>query len=134
LGLALQRAPACLETLLGMAQLCLHDGQVPLAIELLNLVSHHTAGRQEIKDRAVNLIDELKIVFSSEGTQTLCRRDPTFDLDAVIQQLLVELESQQTIPDLSVNQALRDPLSPRELEVMALIADGFKNREIADRL
>jgi ATP/maltotriose-dependent transcriptional regulator MalT len=35
---------------------------------------------------------------------------------------------------LSINQALPDPLSPRELEVLALIADGYTNREIADQL
>ncbi len=34
----------------------------------------------------------------------------------------------------SVHVTLQEPLSEREIEVLALVADGFSNREIADRL
>jgi len=29
---------------------------------------------------------------------------------------------------------MRDPLSPRELEVLSLVADGYSNKEIGERL
>jgi LuxR family transcriptional regulator, maltose regulon positive regulatory protein len=35
---------------------------------------------------------------------------------------------------LAANEALADPLTRRELEVLTLIAEGYTNRQIADRL
>ena len=39
-----------------------------------------------------------------------------------------------TVPDKAVEQALPDPLSERELEVLRLIAAGLSNDEIAQQL
>jgi len=48
--------------------------------------------------------------------------------------LLSVLEAEKQKPDLPPAQVLVDPLSERELEVLALIAAGLKNKEIAEQL
>ena len=32
------------------------------------------------------------------------------------------------------DRGMRDPLSPRELEVLSLVADGYSNKQIGERL
>jgi ATP/maltotriose-dependent transcriptional regulator MalT len=52
----------------------------------------------------------------------------------VIVELKAQLFTEDTFVPEQANWALPDPLSPRELEVLTLIADGLTNREIAGRL
>jgi LuxR family maltose regulon positive regulatory protein len=47
---------------------------------------------------------------------------------------LLEATRQPPLPQPRVDQPLVEPLTPRELEVLSLIAGGLRNREIADQL
>ena len=51
-----------------------------------------------------------------------------------VSKLLAVFEAEKQEPDLPLPQALIDPLSERELEVLALVAAGLKNKEIAEQL
>jgi ATP/maltotriose-dependent transcriptional regulator MalT len=53
---------------------------------------------------------------------------------AYFDQLIGWLESSPVKTSAAVSQALVDPLSQRELEILALIAQGLTNQEIADEL
>lgn len=48
--------------------------------------------------------------------------------------LLNAFDSSTSHPTLSANQALIEPLSERELEILQLVAEGLSNREISERL
>ena len=51
-----------------------------------------------------------------------------------ISKILAAFETEKQKPDLPPNQGLIEPLSKRELEILALIATGLKNKEIAEQL
>jgi LuxR family maltose regulon positive regulatory protein len=50
-----------------------------------------------------------------------------------VNQLLSNVETSSS-PLSSMNQALKDPLTTREIEILALLRQRFSNREIADKL
>jgi LuxR family maltose regulon positive regulatory protein len=50
---------------------------------------------------------------------------------------LVSIQENHSMADSTskhINQSLLDPLTPRELEILNLIADGMSNRDIAESL
>jgi LuxR family maltose regulon positive regulatory protein len=51
-----------------------------------------------------------------------------------VSKLLAVFEAEKKQPDFLPAQGLVDPLSKRELEILALIANGLKNKEIAEQL
>ena len=51
-----------------------------------------------------------------------------------VSKILAAFETEKQKPDLPPNQGLVEPLSKRELEILALIATGLKNKEIAEQL
>jgi len=51
-----------------------------------------------------------------------------------VSKLLAVFEAEKQQPDFLLAQRLVDPLSKRELEILALIATGLKNKEIAEQL
>ncbi len=55
-------------------------------------------------------------------------------LDPSVQQHVVAALSNPAVGTVPVGDALPDGLTPREAEVLGLIADGFTNAEIAERL
>ena len=48
-------------------------------------------------------------------------------------QLIAWLDDESTTMQAEANDALADPLTARELEVLALVAQGYRNRQIAER-
>jgi ATP/maltotriose-dependent transcriptional regulator MalT len=92
------------------------------AAELAAFVYHHPVTEQETKDHTEKL-------FGS----TL-PRSKTTTLTNIVTTTLADLNA--PLPDTTAEQpaALLDPLTPRELEVLHLIADGHSNRIIAEQL
>ncbi|HET8840979.1 MAG TPA: response regulator transcription factor [Ktedonobacteraceae bacterium] len=74
---------------------------------------------------------DLKRQLGGETYQAAWDRGSSYDLEAIIQSILGGLDDTS---HLLANQALLEPLSERELEVLSLIARGLSNREIARQL
>lgn len=84
---------------------------------------------------------DLQDNLESDEFQVAWQRGSQLDLDTILQELIVEFQDwpveEETGPPtavLAANQTLVEPLSDRELEVLALIAEGHSNREIAEQL
>lgn len=125
------------------------DGQKERAVELLAAATSSAWGRRysnyaEIK----SLLAELKADLPPEVFAAARRRGETGDLKAMASVLLDELSEHElsagdSLPGhvdsgenerIQMDQALVDPLSARELEVLRLVAEGLSNQEIAQDL
>ncbi len=76
-------------------------------------------------------------IFVDEGpamAQLLSEVTARGSITDYVSKLLAVFESEKQKPDLPPAQVLVDPLSKRELEILALIAAGLKNKEIAEQL
>ena len=111
-----------------------------LKVIVLQAVAHHANGEN---DEAVRLLHDALVMAEPEGFIR------TFvDEGTPMSRLLSEAAARQIIPDYVARllaaleikpeppspQALIEPLTQRELEVLRLIADGLSNREIGERL
>jgi ATP/maltotriose-dependent transcriptional regulator MalT len=77
--------------------------------------------------------DAAQEALSPDEFEAALARGAALDLETVARELLAEF-APDTVRDKSVEQALPDPLSERELEVLQLIAAGLSNDEIAQQL
>lgn len=117
------------------AAACAHDGALETAVERLSLAFHQpvwASGWLPHWPLLARLRDDLRQRLGEDAYQAAWQRGSTQNLNTVILSLLGEVQasahtsaSQTTLPE---------PLSERELEVLALLADGLSNREIAERL
>jgi predicted ATPase/DNA-binding CsgD family transcriptional regulator len=124
-----------------------HDNQYVKAVELLGLTFSHPLGITMWMDRW-KLLDQLKIDLKAklgeEAYQIAWERGQELDLTTTIDTLKAELEEQSATNMLSesgiatpistANQALTEPLTEREIEVLNLLGEGLSNRNIADQL
>lgn len=125
--------------LLGGLWLSLHH-QLPQAVELLKLVEYPVVGSWHENWKLFQTIAERaeKHLFSADAV-TAERVLSQAYLDSLADDLVRHLWGDNPAGNfpqevLTANQVLTDPLSLRELEVLALIALGLSNQEIADRL
>ena len=121
-----------------------------LKVMVLQAVAHHAHGE---KDKAVQLLgDALALAepggfirtFVDEGipmAQLLLEAAAHGIMPDYTRKLLAAFEageqrskSKPHLPTPPPSQPLVEPLSPRELEVLQLIAEGLSNREISERL
>ena len=116
-----------------VGELLLQIGKQARGIELLALALQHPVSDQDTKDRAQRLLNQYQTTgeVAQEATASV-------DFDSVTSALLAELtipeEEATTNQTPQAREALIEPLSERELEVLTLIANGRSNREIADQL
>lgn len=131
----------------GIAELLMTEGREAQALELLAYVHQHPTADWEVRVKAAQLLNRLESTLSSEMVAQAGQRAKALDLDTIIDSLLTERPTAEDklIPPiitatpfsehiLAANQALPEPLTKRELEVLQLVASGHSNRKIADEL
>jgi LuxR family maltose regulon positive regulatory protein len=114
-----------------------------LKILILQAMAYHMQGE---KDKAMqHLAEALALaepegylrIFVDEGTpmeRLLSEATARGIRPDYVSKLLAVFETEKQSPLLPPAQALVDPLSQRELEILTLIATGLKNKEIAEQL
>lgn len=120
--------PRLLSVLISATELFLACGKRQRSADLLAAVGLHTTDGSESETRARRLLDEIDISPSNkanaEGLEGLAVR---------VGRELLALDTPAPSDDRS-EQPLVEPLTPREREVMELIAAGLTNKAIAQEL
>lgn len=112
------------------ALLLAHDGDFESAAELLGLIFTHPSSATGWLEKW-SLINDLRVrirqQLGAEVYAEVWERGTQLKLDAIVDNLLMMTDEQ-------ARQALAEPLTDRELEVLRLVAAGLSNREIAETL
>ncbi len=108
------------------------------------MIQNHPAGDHKIKNRVQQRLSRYEAELPADSFAEAIRRGEKDDLETVIATLQNEwivspkqpgYASPDPAPEPSQSpQPLIEPLTPRELEVLRLVAEGLTNREIAQEL
>ena len=126
--------PVILDTIVSIAEFITTQGNSVQATELLTLCLHHPASHSDTKHVAQQLLTEMEQQIPAHIFADAYQQGKVSRLDDIIQQQILELPAPQANSITIGNQTLVEPLSQRELEVLALIVQGYTNREIASQL
>ncbi|NLX09982.1 MAG: AAA family ATPase [Chloroflexi bacterium] len=114
-----------------------HEGTPDAAAELLGLAFHQpewVSGWLHRWPLLNRLCAGLESQLGTAAYLAAWERGSQLDLETTIKAILGERDGATDRPAAAGGQSLPEPLSSRELEVLALIAEGLSNREIAERL
>jgi len=93
----IQAVPIILDILTDFAKLLIKENRVEQALELLTLSLHHTASKQETRDRASRLWAELTAKLPGQVTNTAHEKGKTNSLDERVAEILVEKMGQTAL-------------------------------------
>lgn len=139
IALDIEYMPLMSFVLLNIGKMKLLDADKVEGIELLTFIQHHQISSFEHVEHAKQLLSDL-ISNDNEEIQKATETGKTLTLDAVVTNLLTRLSFDTYIgdnlpeikPKVASKSNLVDPLTPRETEILKLIADGLTNPEIAE--
>lgn len=126
-----------LEVVMGLANLIARRGKRERAVELLALAlpkSWDTSGGLERKPLYAKLRDDLEVELEPAIFQAAWARGEKLDLEATVSQLFAQFSPEDETASWNANEALIEPLTKRELDVLHLLAEGRSNRQIAAAL
>lgn len=139
LALSIHYLPCLLEICYGAALLLIHTGDTARGLTLLATVSRHPSTPRALADRIEQKVsNDLSYLAPNFLAAQRAIKEPG-DLESVARNLLMTLAPFAPLSSLMDTASpdkptLVEPLSERELELLRLIADGRKNREIAEEL
>lgn len=83
----------------------------------------------------MNVLTALKTEVSGDGFTLAWERGKSREFKATCEEIRADIfQSKQLASHLLMAQPLPDPLTKRELEILALIASGYSNQQIAEAL
>jgi LuxR family maltose regulon positive regulatory protein len=148
----MQFVPLSLSILSGIGELLLQTGRPERGLELLALALHHPAADHETKARTQQHLTRHQSSLPPAVFAAATQRGAASDLETVIvtvqselsqmdeggrmkdEERNIKISPQSLHPSAFIPQPLVDPLTPRELEVLHLIAEGLTNQQIAEKL
>jgi len=126
----MKRTHTVMEIISGLARHRANAGEASHAVELLALALNHPATHIEVRVTAEPLLAQLEAELEPDVFSAAWGRGKSLDLAVVVAEFLEESRAAQ--PD--ARPGLPELLSERELEILACVADGLSNREIAQEL
>ena len=119
------------------ARILARSGKQTLAAELLGLVFTHPNSPQgylQHHPQMVQLCDDLEHQLGVDAYDAAWEQGTRLEPERVARRLRQELTGDADVLSTGTNHALLDPLTDRELEVLARMVEGCTNREIAGQL
>jgi ATP/maltotriose-dependent transcriptional regulator MalT len=117
-----------LHNLLHYSTLLITQGQLERAAEIFALLEKEFADLHQERESVREQLDKLQARLSPERFAASVKAGQQLDWQITVKAVMDELTQPIADPSLS------DPLTPREHEILRLIAAGFSNREIAEQL